>query len=199
MTSEKMEKVLDLAEKKGVLRPKEVEENGLPRKYIYRLVEEGKLKKIGRGLYKIPGKDFSVDETLVEACKRIPDGVVCLLSALQFHRMTTQLPNQIWMAIEQDSWEPEVDLPIRFIRMSGDSFEKGVEEHEAEGVPVRVYSPAKTVADCFKVRNKIGIDVAIESLKEYREEKTGTLDEVWKYARIDRVHNVIKPYMQAIS
>jgi len=199
MATEKMKKVLELAEEKGILRPKEVEEQGLPRKYIYRLVKEGKLEKISRGLYKIPGKNFPVDESMVEACKRIPDGVVCLLSALQFHRMTTQLPNKIWMAIEQESWKPDVDLPVKFIRMSGDSYGKGVETYEVEGVSLNIFSPAKTVADCFKFRSKIGTDVAIESLKEYREEKKGTMDEVWKYAKINRVHKVMKPYMESIS
>ncbi len=199
MASEKLEKVLKLADEKGILRPKEVEQKGLPRQYIYRLVDKGKLEKVGRGLYKIPEKDFPVYESLIETCKKIPKGVICLLSALQYHGMTTQLPDRVWIAIENKSWKPRVDLPVKIVWMSGDSFEKGIEEHDMNGVPAKIYNSAKTVADCFKFRNKIGLDVAIDSLKEYREEKKGTMDEVWKFAKINRVQTVIRPYMEAIS
>lgn len=197
MSSDKMTAILDLAEEKGILRPKDVQEEGLPRQYVYRLHDEGKLEKVGRGLYKIPGKQFSMSDTQLEACKKITDGVLCLKSALQFHEMTSQIPHNVWMAIEVKAWEPEVDLPMEFIRMSGDSFETGIEEHDIDNVTVRVYGAAKTVADCFKFRNKIGLEVCLDALEDFRRQNMGTMDDIWEYAKINRVQNVIRPYMEA--
>ena len=197
MAKDKMTAILELAEAKGILRPKDVQEEGLPRQYVYRLYEQGKLEKISRGLYKLPEKQFSMSDTQLEACKRITHGVLCLKTALRFHDMTTQNPHKIWMAIEVKAWEPEVDLPMKFIRMSGESFESGIEEHKVDNIPVRVYSAAKTVADCFKFRSKIGLEVCLDALRDFRFQNIGTMDDIWKYAKINRVLNVMRPYMEA--
>jgi predicted transcriptional regulator of viral defense system len=197
MAKDKMTAILKLAEEKGILRPKDVREEDLPRQYVYRLYEQGKLEKIGRGLYKLPEKQFSMSDTQLEACKKITHGVMCLKTALRFHDMTTQNPHKIWMAIEVKAWEPEVDLPMKFIRMSGESFESGIEEHEVDNVLVRVYSAAKTVADCFKFRSKIGLEVCLAALRDFRRQNMGTMDDIWKYAKINRVHKIMRPYMEA--
>jgi predicted transcriptional regulator of viral defense system len=138
-------------------------------------------------------------QTLVEASKRVPQGVLCLLSALQFYGLTTQAPFEVWMALEQKAWQPQVDRPrMRFVRFSGLAFESGVEEHRIEGVLVKVYCPAKTVADCFKYRNKIGLDIAMEALRDCRSQRKCTNDELWQYAKVCRVAKVMKPYLEAI-
>ena len=197
MAKDKMTAILELAEAKGILRPKDVQEEGLPRQYVYRLYEQGKLEKISRGLYKLPEKQFSMSDTQLEACKRITHGVLCLKTALRFHDMTTQNPHKIWMAIDVKAWEPEVDLPMKYIRMSGESFESGIEEHKVDNIPVRVYSAAKTVADCFKFRSKIGLEICLDALRDFRFQNIGTMDDIWKYAKINRVLNVMRPYMEA--
>jgi predicted transcriptional regulator of viral defense system len=155
---------------------------------------------VGRGLYVLPDADVSEHHSLAEASKRVPHGVVCLLSALRFHNLTTQSPSEVWLAIGSKAWRPQVDYPrLRFVRFSDRALEAGVEEHSIEGVLVRVYSPAKTVADCFKYRNKIGLDVALEALRDCRRERKCSNDELWRYAKICRVANVMRPYMEAIA
>jgi predicted transcriptional regulator of viral defense system len=136
----------------------------------------------------------------VEATRRAPGAVVCLLSALSFHGIGTQLPYQVWLAIDVKAWPPREGYPpIRLVRFSGPALTEGVEVHELEGVPVRVYNPAKTVADCFKYRNKIGLDVALEALREVRRERRATMDELWHYAEVDRVAKVMLPYLEALA
>lgn len=156
------------------------------------------MEQAGRGLYRLPSAVVTENHALVAVAKRIPHGVICLLSALQFHELGTQAPFEVWMAIDGKAWQPQVDYPpVRFFRFSGASLTAGVEEHLVEGVPIRVYGPAKTVADCFKFRNKIGLDVAIEALRAFRATK-GSLDELWHFAKIDRVANVMRPYLEAL-
>ncbi len=194
----KLKKIIELAEKYSVLRPKDVEKYNIPRQYVYRLYNKGKLEKIGRGLYKLPEKEFSEDVMLLEIAKKVPNSVVCLVSALRFHDMTTQNPFQIWIAIHNKDRAPEIDVPLKIIRMTGDALEKGSEKHLIDNIEVNVYCPAKTVADCFKFRNKIGLDVGIEALKEYKKKDKGTVDMLWEYSKINRVQNVIRPYIEAI-
>ena len=135
---------------------------------------------------------------MATACKLVPRGVICLLSALQFHDLTTQAPFEVWMAIDVRARRPRRKTPpLRIVRFSGEALTAGVETHKVEGVPVRVYGPAKTVADCFKYRNKIGLDVALEALRDYRREHPGGMDELWHFARICRVANVMRPYLEA--
>lgn len=195
MATEKQ--ILKIIEKSGIIRPCDLEKKGVSRQTLYRLYRGGKVIRLRRGLYAI--KDYEPTEYhgLIEVCSRIPNGVVCLLSALQFHNLTTQLPYEIWIAIEMKARSPRIDAPSRVIYFSGIAFTEGVEKHNIEGAEVKVYSPAKTVADCFKYRNKIGLDVAIEALKDCLAQKKCSVDEIWKYAKVCRVANVIRPYLEA--
>lgn len=183
-----------------MVRAREVSELGIPTVYLTRLVREGRLERISRGLYRLPSSDTTEHFTLIQAAKRVPHGVLCLLSALYFHQISTQLPHQIWMAIERGKWKAgNGELPLRFFEFSGKSFDEGIEVHDIQGVPVKIYSPAKTVADCFKYRNKIGLEVALEALRECRREQKCTPTDLWYYAKICRVANVMRPYLEAMS
>lgn len=194
------QQILTIVKKKGMLRPRDLDQYGIPRVYLSRLCERGLLQRVDRGLYVLPGVEVTEHHTLAEACKRIPNGVLCLLSALRFHQLTTQAPFEIWMALKGTTWQPRIDRPkIRFVRFSGSAFETGIEQHTIEGVSVKVYNPAKTVADCFKYRNKIGMDVALEALRECRRERKCTNDELWEYAKVCRVAKVMRPYMEAMT
>ena len=194
------DKILDLVRKAGVLRPRDLDAYGIPRTYLSRLVSAGKLQRIGRGLYVLPGRNVSEHRSLAEACKRVPKGVVCLLSALRYHELTTQAPFEVWLAIGEKAWRPRVDYPpLRIVRFSSAALESGIEEYQVEGVTVPVFTPAKTVADCFKYRNKIGLDVAIEALRECWRSQRCTMDELWKYAKVCRVQNILRPYLESIA
>lgn len=194
------ERVLELVEKMGVLRARDLNPYGIPRTHLSRLCAAGKLQRIARGLYALPGSEITEHHSLVEACKRVPKGVVCLLSALRFHELTTQAPFEVWLAIGEKAWKPRIDYPpLRIMRFSQATLNTGVEEHQIEGVPVRVFAPAKTVADCFKYRNKIGLEVAIESLRECLRSRSCTVDELWHYAKICRIQNVMRPYLESLA
>ena len=193
----KSQQVLDLVRNLGVLRPRDLEPYGIHREYLRRLERQGTLVRSGRGLYTLPEADMTEHYTMVEASKRVPKGVVCLLSALRFHNITTQAPFEVWLAIDRKAWTPQgTMLPLRIVYMSGAAFHSGVDIHNIAGVPVPVYNPAKTVADCFKYRHKIGLDVALEALRECWRERTATIDQLWHYAKICRVSNVIRPYLE---
>ena len=194
------DKVLDLVRNAGVLRPRDLDAYGIPRTYLSRLLAAGKLHRVSRGLYVLPGINVSEHRSLAEACKRVPKGVVCLLSALRFHELTTQAPFEVWLAIGEKAWRPRVDYPpLRVVRFSATALASGVEPHQIEGVTIPVFSPAKTVADCFKYRNKIGLDVAIEALRECWRSRRCTTDDLWKYAKVCRVQNVMRPYLESIT
>lgn len=154
----------------------------------------------GRGLYVLPGCDTTEHHSLAEACKRVPKGVVCLLSALRFHELTTQAPFEVWLAIGEKAWRPRLEYPpLRIAHFSQASLNAGVVEHQIEGVTVHVYSLPKTVADCFKYRNKIGLDAAIEALRECRRARCCTMDDLWHNADICRVRNVMRPYLESLT
>ena len=192
------EALLDLAYARGILRSREVEEAGIPRQYLSRLVDQGELVRIGRGLYQHPGHRVTAQHSLAIAAKRVDGGVICLLSALQFHNLTTQNPHSVWMAIGHKAREPSVDaVNLRVVRMSGKARANGIDAHEIEGVTVPIYSAAKTVADCFKFRGTVGKDVAIEALKDYMG-RGGAVDPLWTYAEMDRVQTVMRPYMEML-
>ena len=192
-------KVLDFVRKGGILRPQDLQKKGLPSDYLWRLHKQGKLEKVGRGMYAVPGAELSEHQTLVQAALRVPHGVVCLLSALRFHDFTTQSTFEIWMAIDVKARAPKEEIiPLRIVRFSGKALTAGVETHTIEGVKVKVYNPAKTVADCFKYRNKIGLDVAIEALRDCWRKKLATSDELWRYAKICRVARVMRPYLESV-
>jgi predicted transcriptional regulator of viral defense system len=193
------EKVLKMCGKMGIVRPRDVEAVGIHREYLLRMYRMGELTRVGRGMYARPDALTSESITLAEVAKRVPDAVVCLLSALQFHNLTTQTPHQVWIAIDNKQWKPKFEYPpLSVVRFSGSSFTFGIEKHIVDRVPVKIYSPAKTVADCFKFRNKIGLDVAMEALRETWRNKKATMDELWKAAEICRVSNVIRPYLESV-
>lgn len=195
-----MDYVLDLARTKGVLRASDLDEHNIPRIYLSRLVDRGLLFKTGRGLYIASDAEYTEHHSLAEACRRVPTGVICLLSALVFHHLTSQVPNQVWMAIDSSAWKPRVDQPrLRIVRMSGSVLTAGIDEHLVEGVTVRIFNPSKTIADCFRYRNKIGTDVAIEALRAYHRSRCGSINELMHYARINRVANVMLPYLESLS
>jgi predicted transcriptional regulator of viral defense system len=200
MNTTRNAQIFNLAQSMGVLRPRDLGALGIPPIYLSRLVAQGLLTRVGRGLYMLPDASVTEHHTLVEAAKRMPQAVVCLLSALRFHEFTTQFPFQVWLAIENKAWPPRVtDLPLRFVRFSGAAFTTGVEAYTIEGVTVKVYTPAKTVADCFKYRHKIGLDVALEGLRDGLHQRKFTVDDLWHYAKICRVANVMKPYLEAMA
>lgn len=197
-TTEK--RVLKLVRDAGVLRPRDLDEHGIPREYLIRLHRRGVLDRPGRGLYVLAGADLGEHQSLAEASKRVPRGVVCLLSALQFHEMTTQAPHEVWLAIDVKARRPRVDdLPLRIVRFSGAALTFGVEEHRIHAVPIRVYTVAKTVADCFKYRNKIGLDVALEALRDAWRNRRATMDDLLEAAKVCRVANVMRPYLEAMT
>lgn len=192
--------LLRIARQKGLLRPVDLHEAGIPRVYLTRLTTNGVLEKIGRGAYRLIDSPLSEHESLVLIASKVPQAVFCLLTALQFHELTTQLPRQVWIAMPRGSHAPRIEYPpIRMIQASGDAYSQGIEVHVLDQVEVRVYGIAKTVADCFKHRNKIGLDVALEALKEARTRKGIGTDSLWHYAKICRVSNVMRPYLEALQ
>jgi len=191
-------RMLQLMKREGIVRSRELEQLGVSRTKLRRLIERGLLERVGRGLYSLPGSPLTERHHLAVAARRVPTGVVCLMSALRFHGLTTQNPFEVWLAIDRKAWRPRFSHPpLRLFYLSGASLTDGEEEHRISGVAVRVFSAAKTVADCFKFRNKIGIDVAVEALREYRRVHPKRLEAVWKYAEVDRVTRVIRPYLEA--
>ena len=192
--------ILDLAAERGLIRPRDLTERGLPTVALTRLVRQGRLQRVGRGLYALPDRPVSEHNTLAEVARKHPQAIVCLLSALRFHDLTTQSPFEVWLAIPNKARAPKMDYPpLRIVRFSGAALTRGVEDHVIDGVPVRVTSVARTVADCFKFRNKIGLDVALESLQEAWRAKRASMDELWRYATLCRVANVMRPYMESLS
>jgi predicted transcriptional regulator of viral defense system len=171
----------------------------VPREYLLRLYRQGKLNRTGRGIYTLPDAEITERHSYAEVAKRVPEATLCLLSALAFHEITTQSPASVWIALRKGARTPAMASPsLRIVRLTEPSLTKGTENHLVEGVSVRVYSAAKTVADCFKFRNKIGIDIAVEALKDCLRQKKATVNEIYRYAKICRVSNVIRPYMEAL-
>ncbi len=192
--------VVELAKRAGVVRARDLAPLGISRVYLKRLQEKGILEQVSRGLYTLAGAQVTEHHTLAEAAKRVPHGVVCLLSALSFHKLTTQAPFEVWLAIDRAARKPRVEYPpLRIVRMTGGARAAGVEEHAIEGVSVRITNAAKTVADCFKFRNKLGLDVALEALRDYRRDRRRSLDDLWRFAQVCRVANVMRPYLEAMA
>src|SRR5215469_11523349 len=182
-----------------IVRPRDLERARIPRNYLARLVQRGELHKLDRGLYTARKVPVSEHITLLEASRKIPKGVICLLSALSFHRIGTQLPHEVWIAIDVKAWRPRITSPtVRIMRFSGNALHFGVQERQVTGGKIRVFSPAKTVADCFKFRNKIGLDVAMEALRECYREKKASMNELFEAAKVCRVANVMRPYLESL-
>jgi predicted transcriptional regulator of viral defense system len=190
-------RALQIARQQGISRTRDFTEAGIPRVYLQRLRDEGQLVRTGRGLYQLPNAEFSAAHSLAEAVRILPRGVVCLLSALQHHGLTTQTPHEVWMLLPSKDWAPKTPpVAIKVVRASGEALTAGIERRTIERVPVPITIPSKTVADCFKYRNKIGLDVAIEALKDCLRLRRATADELWRYATICRVQNVMRPYIE---
>ena len=194
------QRILDLASQRGLLRASDLDAISSPRVILTRMTAAGLLERVGRGLYRLPGAQVTEFESLALVATRVPQAVFCLLTALQFHGLTTQLPRQVWIAMPRGSHAPRFDYPpIKMVQFTGEAYTAGVEEVERDGVKLRVYGVAKTVADCFKHRNKIGLDVALEALKDARTRNKASSDDIWRFAKVCRVANVMRPYLESIG
>lgn len=189
-----------MASQKGLLRASDLDAIEAPRVVLTRLTAAGLLDKVGRGLYRLPAIRVRSTKASQRWRPKYPQAVFCLLTALQFHELTTQLPRQVWIAMPHGSHAPRIDYPpIKMVQMTGDVYSEGIETVERDGVKLRVYGVAKTVADCFKHRNKIGLDVALEALKDVRAKRRASADDLWRYAKICRVANIMRPYLEAVE
>jgi predicted transcriptional regulator of viral defense system len=184
----------------GVLRTNQALELGIHPRDLYGMVAEGHLERVARGVYRLAELPPLSTPDLAAVAARVPNGVICLISALSFHDMTTQIPHEVHLAVDRRSWSsPRIEYPpIRVYRYTGQAFTEGIEEHRIDEFTIRIYSPEKTVADCFKFRNKVGLDVALEALKFYRERRKLRVDKLLKYAQVCRVENVMRPYLEAV-
>ncbi len=200
MPANRKDQALRLIEKAGLARPRELEAEGISRAQLARLVNEGHVIRQARGIYVVSRHAPTETNTLAQVAKRVPGAVFCLLTALRFHELTTQSAFEVWIALPEKARRPRLDYPrLRVARFSGHALTEGIEEHRAEGVVIRVYSAAKTVADCFKYRNKVGIDVAVEALRDFSRKHRGGANDLARFARICRVSRVMQPYLDAIA
>jgi predicted transcriptional regulator of viral defense system len=194
------QKVLDLANQQALIRPRDLSKYGLPRVTLARLVEQGQLQRVSRGLYALPDRPASAYESILEACSKSPQSIVCLLTALRLHELTTQNPFEVWLGIPNKSRPPTMDYPpLRIIRFSGKALEEGIEQRSIEGIDVRITNLERTLVDCFKFRNKVGLDVALEALREAWNAKQIDMDKLWQYATTFRQSNVMRPYLESLS
>ena len=200
MTDKPNKKDLALLRDLGLVRASDWEAAGMKRSQLYQLVRSGFLTREARGLYVSSEHEYTAEHVLAQVAKRVPGGVFCLLTALLFHKLTTQLPGEVWIALPEKARKPKLDYPkLRVARFSGPALTEGIETHTIEGVEVRVYSPAKTVADCFKYRNKVGIDVAVEALRDFSRQFRGKATELAHYAGVCRVTRVMQPYLDSLE
>jgi predicted transcriptional regulator of viral defense system len=192
--------VVRLIRRLGLVRPAELEAYGVPRRHLYQLERQGLVARQTRGVYTVQQHAITTEHALAQVAKRVPAGVFCLLTALRFHGLTTQNPTEVWIALPEKARKPRLDYPrLRVARFSGAALSEGIEVHRIEGVDARIYSAAKTVADCFKYRNKIGIDVAVEALRDFSRRHRGGANELARFARVCRVTRVMQPYLDAIA
>ncbi|SFZ81762.1 Transcriptional regulator, AbiEi antitoxin, Type IV TA system [Devosia enhydra] len=185
---------------RGIARLAELRAAGVTAATMSRMERDGEVLRLARGLYQLPDAPLDAHHSLAEAAKRVPKGVVCLVSALAFHQLTDQLPRQVWIAIGQKDWAPKADgTPVRLVRFTDRLLTEGVESHTVEGVPVKVFEVAKTIADCFRYRNKIGLSVAIEGLQEALRQRKTTPGEIVRQAERGAIATVIRPYLEALT
>lgn len=198
--SSRSDEVLALARQLGILRSRDLAAHGLAREQLRRLVRAGHLTRIERGLYRLTDAELPEHHLLAEVTRRIPSGVICLHSALTFHHLTSQASGEVWLALERDTHHPRVTgQPLHIVRFAGLAWSFGVEEHRVEGMPVQVYSPAKTVADCFKYRSRLGLETALSALRETWRARRATVSELWEAAQICRVTHVMHPYLSMLG
>ncbi len=200
MRTSNRSRTLRIIETMGLARPKDLEAHGITRAELARLVADGLVVRLARGIYASASHEPTAEHTLAHVAKRVPAAVFCLLTALRFHGLTTQSAAEVWIALPEKARRPRLDYPrLRVARFSGAALTEGIEEHRVEGVTIRVYSPAKTVADCFKYRNKVGIDVAVEALRDFSRKFRGQATDLARFAKICRVSRVMQPYLDAIA
>ena len=191
--------VLCLCRQRGLVRMRDLRNAGVGPETVARLVREGVVARVARGLYQLVDAIPDPRRSLAEASARVPRGVICLTSALQFHEITLQMPSAVWIAIDRTGWKPNVEYPpVRFVRFSGRTLAGGVKRHLIEGIEVPIYEPAKSIVDCFRYRNKIGLDIALEGLREGLRSGRVTPDQLWEFARTARVWSVMRPYVEAM-
>jgi predicted transcriptional regulator of viral defense system len=192
------QRALSLLAARGMLRLKDFAQEGIGPETLTRLLRDRTVIRRARGLYQLATAEVESSHTLAEAALLVPKGIVCLISALQFHGLTLQTPSVVWMAVARTAWRPKIDYPpIRFVRWTSRALEEGIETHKVERVIVRVTNPARTIVDCFRYRNKIGIDVALEGLREALRARHVSVDDLWQRAKVARVWSVMKPYVDA--
>ena len=199
MGSTNRNRVLRFIKQKGLTRPRDLQAQGFSRAHLGRLVEDGLVIREARGIYVAARHAPTAEHTLAQVAKRVPEGVFCLLTALRLHGLTTQSPAEVWVALPEKARRPRLDYPRLGYAFSGEALTKGIATLRVEGVTLRVYSAAKTVADCFKYRNKIGIDVAVEALRDFSRKHRGGATDLARFARICRVSRVMQPYLDAIA
>ena len=200
MRAERFEEATEVFRKHGgVLRTADALRSGIHPRTLYAMRDSGLLERVSRGVYRLAESPPLGNPDLVTVATRIPGGVICLISALSYHELTTQIPHEVHVALPSGAEEPRLEHPpIRTYRFTGESFSEGIETHDVDGVGVRIYSPEKTLADWFRLRNRIGLDTAIEALRSYRERGRLRVDELMRYASICRVRTVIRAYLEAI-
>ena len=200
MNQTSRDRVLRLIRERGLTRPKDVETEGLPRWHLPRLVRDGLVLREARGIYVAVQHEPTAQHSLALVARRVPAAVFCLLTALRFHGLTTQSPADVWVALPEKARRPRLDHPrLRVARFSAAALVEGIEEHQVEGVTLRITSPARTVVDCFKYRNKIGVDVAVEALRDFSRRHRGRASDLARFARLCRVTRVMQPYLDAIE
>ena len=183
----------------GILRTAQALRAGIHPGTLYAMRDSGALEAISRGVYRLANSPPLGNPNLVTVATRVPGGVICLISALAFYELTTQIPHEVHVALPRGAEEPRLDHPpIKTYRFTGEAFTEGVEGHELDGVSVRIYSPEKTLADCFKFRNQVGLDTVMEAVRFYRERRSIKVDDLMRYAGICRVKKIIRPYLEAI-
>jgi predicted transcriptional regulator of viral defense system len=194
------QRILELAKRQKLLRTRELTRLGISREQLKRLYSQGLLDRISRGVYVLANVERNENQSLAEACKRVPHGIVCLLSALRFHKLTTQAPFEVWIAISVRARQPKVDYPpLRIVRFSGAALTHGVELKTIEHVEVRITNPVRTVVDCFRYRNKIGLDIALEALRDCWRKRKASIDDLYRTAKALRMANVMRPYLDTLS
>lgn len=195
------EKILEYAKERKIFRASEVEHNlGLSRMYLTRLMQEGRLERVGYGLYSLPDNDAIAEQSIIEVAAKVPSAVICLLSALRFHDLTTQNPFEVWIAIPRFVRYPQaVPSRTRVFRFARTVYEAGIEAHDLDGVFVKVYSPAKTIADCFYYQKKVGLDVCIEALRDAWRQRKVTMDDLYHFAMIRNVKGTMLPYLNTLT
>ncbi|MCY3567159.1 MAG: type IV toxin-antitoxin system AbiEi family antitoxin domain-containing protein [Chloroflexi bacterium] len=185
--------------RQGLVRMPDLRDAGVGAETVARLVRDGTVVRVARGLYQLANANPDPRRSLAVASALVPKGVICLTSALQFHELTLQMPSAVWMAIDRTGWKPNLEYPpVRFVRFSGHALAGGVKRHLIEGIEVPIFEPAKSIVDCFRYRNKIGLDIALEGLREGLRSGRITSDQLWEFARTTRVWSVMRPYVEAM-